>query len=143
MIMYITCYFLFPGTFFLILSFVHSKHWTFSRSKQSHLYMNFWIRSIRCSDAVSLSILKVWNGTFTAIWIQEASASRTKPSVVCSYLRVRLIRRPAQFCTHQRKRPVGVPVIWHSALALFNLCYVFHIVFIKPIKWCIVWHTIV
>ena len=28
-------------------------------------------------------------------------------------------------------------------VALFNLCYVFHIVFIKHIKWCIVSHTIV
>jgi len=28
-------------------------------------------------------------------------------------------------------------------MALFNLCYVFHIVFIKHIKWCIVSHTIV
>jgi len=25
--------------------------------------------------------------------------------------------------------------------ALFNLCYVFHIVFIKHIKWCIVSHS--
>jgi len=31
----------------------------------------------------------------------------------------------------------------HSTVALFNLCYVFHIVFIKHIKWCIVLHTIV
>ena len=28
-------------------------------------------------------------------------------------------------------------------VALFNLCYVFHIIFIKHIKWCIVSHTIV
>ena len=29
------------------------------------------------------------------------------------------------------------------AVALFNLCYVFYIVFVKRIKWCIVPHIIV
>jgi len=28
-------------------------------------------------------------------------------------------------------------------LALFNLCYVFYIVFVKRVKWCIVPHIIV
>ena len=33
--------------------------------------------------------------------------------------------------------------IWKLHVALFNLCYVFQIVFMKHIKWCIVSHTIV
>jgi len=33
---------------------------------------------------------------------------------------------------------------WQTiAVALFNLCYVFYIVFVKRIKWCIVSHIIV
>ena len=58
-----------------------------------------------------------------------------KLALLASHMAESLIENLRKTLEYDKQRPQTLHV------ALFNLCYVFYIIFIKHIKWCIVSHT--